>query len=129
MVLSSRCERRLLITLHQNGHSHSNVVERMCKLCTESKVIDYNVEIPLLHIFSFNSICMVILSILKRAQPLNKLQMHSGFRYQVMLEFLGTRKDPENISSQNKYILYVGVWKGNTFLNIFLWILSCFSHV
>ena len=41
--------------------------------------------------------------------------MHSGFRYQVMLEFLGTRKDPENISSQNKYILYVGIWKGNTF--------------
>ena len=33
----------------------------------------------------------------------------------MMLEFLGIRKDPENISSENKYILYVGVWEGNTF--------------
>ena len=41
--------------------------------------------------------------------------MGSGFRYQVMLEFLGIRKDPENISSPNNYILYVGVWEGNTF--------------
>ena len=32
-----------------------------------------------------------------------------------MLEFLGIRKDPENISSPNNYILYVGVWEGNTF--------------
>ena len=33
----------------------------------------------------------------------------------MMLEFLGIRKDPENISSENNYILYVGVWEGNTF--------------
>ena len=33
----------------------------------------------------------------------------------MMLKFLGIRKDPENISSENNYILYVGVWEGNTF--------------
>lgn len=82
--------------------------------------MEYNITvISLLHIFSVNCTSMVILSILKENTWLfSKLQMHSSLRYQVMPKFLGIRQDPENISSQNNYILYVGVEEGNTFFEL-----------